>query len=180
MLESNDLIRDINCNDSNYATLNVDNLKTYHNNYKLVVYKNFNTSYWNKNSSLCPYWEISPLGKWRVRSVDYRKESDVNWERMRLHNEWVASSIGINIKKNKDKNYLLIYESNEPSFFWDFLKNHHGLEVNRKVFSLDNGLEKRDFCVLSNIKRFKNFNKTWNSIIDFEKAVLNQIESEEV
>lgn len=58
--------------------------------------------------------------------------------------------------------------------------NHHGLEVNRKVFTLDNGLEKRDFCVLSNIKRFKNFNKTWNSIVDFEKAVLNQIESEEV
>ena len=180
MLESNDLIRDINCNDSNYATLNVDNLKINHSNYKLVVYKNFNTLYWNKNSSLCPYWEISPLGKWRVRSVDYRKESDVNWERMRLHNEWVASSIAINIKKNKDKNYLLIYESTEPSFFWDFLKNHHGLEVNRKVFTLDNGLEKRDFCVLSNIKRFKNFNKTWNSIIDFEKAVLNQIESEEV
>ena len=45
MLESNDLIRDINCNDSNYATLNVDNLKINHSNYKLVVYKNFNTMY---------------------------------------------------------------------------------------------------------------------------------------
>ena len=82
MLESNDLIRDINCNDSNYATLNVENLKINHSNYKLVVYKNFNTMYWNKNSSLCPYWEISPVWRWKVRSVDYRKESDVNWERM--------------------------------------------------------------------------------------------------
>ncbi|UTO27103.1 hypothetical protein NMG95_02560 [Metamycoplasma hyosynoviae] len=170
--ENYEPIKHINCNETNYVATSL-----FCSDYKLVVYKDFNTTFWDKKSPLCPYTKIE-ADLWGVRRVNYANDRDILWERIRLHNEWIAASIAFSIKIHKDKNYLIIYESSEPSFFWDFLQNHANLNTNRKVFTLREGTEEKDFCVVSNLKRFPNFNKVWNSIEDFENAVLKLIEKE--
>ncbi|WP_444704928.1 hypothetical protein ACT1UH_02965 [Mycoplasma sp. 332] len=173
---SDNKIRQINCNSQNYVTVSIDSLnKNHYRNKKLVVYKNFDIDFWNKNAKFCPYIYVK-RNWWNIKKFDFACKENINLEIMRIHNEWVASTIAANIASKFFENYLIIYESTGESFFWSYLKNHCSLLVTRKVFKIKNDIEEKDFCVLSNIKRFSNFNKNWKSIEEFENAVLNLIE----
>lgn len=179
MLESTDPIKHISCNTFNFLTIRLDSANVLYTNYKLIVYKDFDTTFWDKQYCLCPYSYIGE-SHWKVKKVSWKSKESYILERTRIINEWIATSVASNINENKnDKKYLLIYESTEPSYFWDFLKNHHSLKFQRKVFTIDNGMEPYDFYVVTNIKRFSNFHKVWNSIEEFEKAVLDIVEKEE-
>ena len=176
-------IRYVNCDEQNFICLRVDdwaNLKQKHyTDPNLIIYKNFDTESWRKGSELCSYKKIEEWG-WQTKKLNYKNVDDMYLERKRIINEYIASMMAININENFIKNYLVIYESTEPSFFWEFLNHHNSLDTtNRKIFSIDNGQIKKDFFVLSNIKKFPNANKVWKSYSDFENYVFELVKEKE-